>query len=164
MIDFRVRKTFSVACDTASYLAMLNEEDPDQNTPVVTLTQDTCAYGSETCIAFIMESKHHNFKVGFVFQCNDISTVLLVGRWDQMQNMACMTELVATAKERANGSPFWFASPDAGMHLYQFLDEEKDPHDSDDNPIGDFIWKMAQDFGNILMPAKFTNHLPHTQG
>lgn len=161
MIDFKVRKTFSVACDTASYLAMLNEEDDDQSAPVVTLTQDTCAYGSETCIAFIMESKHHNFKVGFVFCTDNTSTVLLVGRWDEMANMACMTELTATAKDLADGSPFWFRHPGAGFHLYQFLDADRDPKNSDDNPLGDFIWKMAQQFGNILIPAKFTNADAH---
>jgi len=161
MIDIKVRKNFSVATDIISHLAMLNEEDENREQNRVTITQDTVAFGEGTCVALKISSSVHQFEIGVVITADGGSTMLLVSNWKTIKQLACMTEAEGTALDPNKASPFMFLN-DLRVHIYQFMDPVGDEVSVDDAcPAGDWIWRMANEFSSVLMPARFTNFRAH---
>jgi hypothetical protein len=155
MIDIRVRKNFSVATDIISHLAMLNDEEDNRESNGVSMTQDTVAFGDGVCVALKIGSKVHKFEIGVVITADGGSTMLLVGNWDIINQLACMSEMEGTALDPNKASPFMFLN-DRRIHIYQFMDQILDEVGVDDAcPAGDWIWRIANEFAATEIPTMY---------
>lgn len=152
MIKFRVRKSFNTANDIIGHLAMLNEEDLNQEEGPVSLLQDHVPFGKEVCVALIARSTDHDFAVGFVVMADEASTVIATANWATLDNLTNVDEVEGIARDAALASVFEFKN-DKRIHLYQFPD--RITNEVDENLAGDWIWRMLMEFEQKEIPVQF---------